>query len=242
LPAFEKDGDLTFLKLARGTNVYRFPWAMPPHYDGIVPLETNRVYRFSIAELGHPHPSIPSWPYLVSIHDGDERLYEILTFRGEERAGAIIFVDECLTRGLTNAMTVADLRKWATNLVDRYKRLERLPLESEHPIKRFREVPREDVPEPILHMQVRIPCCRFSYKRAPESFMFMEPSRSTPQIEFGRSAAGELATVSISFYNYGIVIGSESYAPWSDVPPWPEAGPWHRRKLADGIFLWHGYK
>ena len=63
-PAFEKDGDLTFLKLARGTNVYRFPWAMPPHYHGKVLLESNRLYRLpsQSLEFGIPRSRLgPTW-------------------------------------------------------------------------------------------------------------------------------------------------------------------------------------
>src|SRR6266511_5804825 len=43
---------------------------------------------------------------------------------GDKRAGRVYFVDECLTRGLTNSISLSDLRKWATNTAQLYQRKE----------------------------------------------------------------------------------------------------------------------
>ena len=62
------------------------------------------------------------------------------------------------------------------------------------------------------------------------------PDQEPPKVEFWRSSQGAIEAVTISWYIYGVIVGPESFK-----PEWEHA-PWYHRKLADGIYLWHGYK
>ena len=45
-----------------------------------------------------------------------------------------------------------------------------------------------------------------------------------------------IEAVSINWYIYGVIVGPESFKPTWDHELW------YHRKLADGVYLWHGYK
>ena len=91
----------------------------------------------------------------------------LIIAKGDSRAGAVFFLDECLTRGLTNSISVIDLRKWATNTIQRYQRLETALAKSTAAAKQYHSVIAADVPNSIGTIQTRIPSCR-STKRVPE--------------------------------------------------------------------------
>src|SRR5580658_8503359 len=80
--------------------------------------------------------------------------------RGDRRAGAVFFVDECLTRGLTNSISIRDLRTWATNVLQRYKRRQPLVTGTNAGEKQYSSLLSTDVPETIRSIQNRIPSCR----------------------------------------------------------------------------------
>jgi hypothetical protein len=176
---------------------------------------------------------------------------------GDTRAGAVFFIDECLTRGITNSISIGDLRGWATNLIQRYQQLPP-PLASTNAVERQLRVPlASDVPETIKSIQNRIPSCRsakplpkeldqaveslskvwaVSKEEAKARICTIEPDNDPPEVEFRRSSQGTIEAVTISWYIYGVAVGPETFE-----PEWEHA-PWYHRKLADGIYLWHGYK
>ena len=55
--------------------------------------------------------------------------------KGDGRAGAIFFVDECLTRGLTNTMSVGELRKWVSPVESKQATKGRIKLG--HPLEKI---------------------------------------------------------------------------------------------------------
>jgi hypothetical protein len=151
----------------------------------------------------------------------------VLIFPADKRPGAIIFVDECLTRALTNSMTIGGLREWATNIIQQY---------NQRPDFRTAELSAKDIPTTLRTLQMDMPSCKFSYATAPNDYYVIGPDSDAPKITLGRNSSGRIESLSISFYDYGTEIGPESF-----VPKW-EHMPWYSRKLADGIYLWHGYK
>jgi hypothetical protein len=175
----------------------------------------------------------------------------------DTRAGAVFFVDECLTRGITNSISIGDLRGWATNLIQRYQQLPH-PLASTNAVeRRFQSPLAADVPEAIKSIQSRIPSCRsakplpkeldqaveqlskvwaVSKEEAEVRICTLGPDTDPPQVEFWRSSQGTIEAVTINWYIYGVIVGPETFK-----PDW-EHTPWYNRKLADGIYLWHGYK
>jgi hypothetical protein len=175
---------------------------------------------------------------------------------GDHRAGAIYFVDECLTRGLTNSISVSDLRKWATNTIRVYQQREAVSAKTN--TVRHSLVIDADVPQIIRTIQSRIPSCRneepapidgwdefvkqysksfaISREEAERRLRTIGPDPDPPTIDFWRSSLGNIEAVTITWYIYGVIIGPESFK-----PEW-EHDPWYHRKLADGIYLWHGYK
>jgi hypothetical protein len=151
----------------------------------------------------------------------------LLVFHAEKRAGAMIFVDECLARGLTNSMAVAELRAWATNTIQRYQQPSK---------NRYALVPDSDIPKSVQMLQTRIPSCRFSYADATNVYFTIAPHRDPPKVDFFQGSSREIEAINISWYGYGVIVGPESFK-----PKW-EHEPWYHRKLADGVYLWHGYK
>lgn len=80
--------------------------------------------------------------------------------KGDTRAGAVFFVDECLTRGLTNSISTGDLRKWATNTITLYQQRESGLAANNAAQRRYPSVLAKDVPEAIKHIQDLVPSCR----------------------------------------------------------------------------------
>jgi hypothetical protein len=146
---------------------------------------------------------------------------DVVVFQSEKRPGAVIFVDECLTRGITNSMSFADLRAWATNVLGHYQQT------------RDTTIPKSDI---IDSLQKHTPSCRFSYASATNDFFTIGPDLEPPTVSFFQGNSGSVEAVSIRWYIYGIIVGPESFS-----PTWEHA-PWYHRKLSDGIYLWHGYK
>jgi hypothetical protein len=159
-----------------------------------------------------------------------------LVFHAEKRAGAVVFVDEGVTRGLSNSMSLSELRQWATNTIQRYRRWESIPATNKAPSKRYDFVKSGDIPKALLTLHANIPSCRFSYAAATNDFYTIGPTPSPCTVSFFRSESGEIEAVSIYWYIYGVIVGSESF-----VAHW-ENEPRYHRKLADGVYLWHGYK
>lgn len=178
---------------------------------------------------------------------------------GDHRAGAIFFVDECLTRGLTNSISICDLRKWATNTIRVYQEGEsKMAASCQSIVIRYDRVRKADIPEAIQSIQEHIPSCRsdkpipfdgldklleaysqawsVSKEEALRRLNTIKPDSGNPRVGFCRSTADDIEAVSISWYDYGVMVGPESFK-----PEW-EHTPWYERKLADGIYLWHGYK
>jgi hypothetical protein len=175
---------------------------------------------------------------------------------GDHRAGDIYFVDECLTRGVTNSISIGDLRKWATNIVRIYQQRE-ASAEKTNTVRQS-SVLAADVPKAIQTMQSRIPACRsdqpmpiegwdqfvnqwrkslaISKEEAERRLRTIGPDTDPPTVWLWRSPQGDIEAVSIYWYIYGVIVGPESFE-----PEWEHA-PWYHRKLADGIYLWHGYK
>jgi hypothetical protein len=151
-----------------------------------------------------------------------------LVFPADSRPGAIIFVNECLTRGLTNSMTLEELQEWSTNIIQHY---------NQRPDFRTVALSRKDIPAALQTLQTNIPSCKFSYAEAPNSYFTIGPDPDPPLITFGRNSSGLIEFISIDSYGYGVLMGPKSF-----VPKWGNGPPWHTRKLADGIYLWHGYK
>ena len=176
---------------------------------------------------------------------------------GDQRAGAIFFTDECLTRGLTNSISIGDLRKWATNTIRKYQEREAKAAASQSSAGKHSRVLEADVPETIRSIQERIPSCRsdapvpidgwdkfvkeyskawsVSEEEAGRMLRTIGPDPARPEVVFWRSTAGAIQAVDIRWYIYGVVVGPESFKPDWDAP-------WYHRKLADGVYLWHGYK
>jgi hypothetical protein len=119
-------------------------------------------------------------------------------------------------------MTIAELRAWATNTIQRDERVH-------NPQSGF--VAESDIPKSVRMIQTNIPSCRFSYADATNVYCTIEPDAAPVH-----SSSGSIEAVSIDWYIYGVMVGSESFN-----PSW-EHEPWYTRKLADGVYLWHGYK
>ena len=176
---------------------------------------------------------------------------------GYDRGAAVFFIDECLTRGLTNSISISDLRAWATNMIHVYQRRESVAAETNATKKRYSSVLVEDVPEAIRSMQTRIPSCRtpppqsedwekfvesfskmrsISKKDASDALCTYVPDSKSPRVGFWRSAQGTIEAVTITWYLYGIIVGPETFkAEWG-------YDPYYHIKLADGLYLWHGEK
>src|SRR5688572_3259786 len=71
----------------------------------------------------------------------------------DKRAGAVFFVDECLTRGLTNSISISDLRKWATSTIQLYKNKEAELTSARATPMRYFAVLAADVPDSIRSIQ-----------------------------------------------------------------------------------------
>jgi hypothetical protein len=147
-----------------------------------------------------------------------------LVFPAERRAGAVIFIDECLSRGLTNAMSLTELRSWVTNIISRYGRTT------------GSRVLTNDIPLQLQMLHTTIPSCRFSNTEATNDYHNVGPEAVPPSITVSRGTFGGIECVKISWYLYGIIIGPEAFK-----PKW-QTEPWYHRRLADGVYLWHGYK
>jgi hypothetical protein len=162
--------------------------------------------------------------FLLSLNTATAYTNTPFTFHAEKRAGAVIFVDECLSRGLTNAMSLPELRSWATNVIVRYRSSDGT------------RVAAKDVPPQLQMLQTNIPTCRFSYTDSTNTYYSIGPDPAPPSVSVSRGLTGEVESVWISWYIYGIIVGPETFK-----PKW-QTEPWYHRKLADGIYLWHGYK
>jgi len=194
---------------------------------------------------------------IVPVHCADTNVLVIP--KEYDRAGAIFFVDECLTRGLTNSISIDDLRKWATNTILLYQRRETVLTNTNGAPKPYLSVLAADVPEAIRTMQTRIPSCKSSkpsqkiegWEKALELYSkawavskeevenrlrTIGPDSEPPKVGFYRSSQGAIEAVTISWYIYGVTIGPEPFKPDR------EHEYWYQRKLADGVYLWHGYK
>jgi hypothetical protein len=177
---------------------------------------------------------------------------------GDTRPGAVFFVDECLTRGLTNSISIRDLRTWATNVIQRYNQRQP-PVTGTNADENLYLLSPTDVPEAIRSIQDRTPSCRsaqpmpkiegwdkymeiwsksagISKKEAEERWLTLDPDPDPPKVDFWRSDQGTIEAIGISWYEYGVIVGPESFK-----PKW-EHDPWYYRKLEDGIYLYHGYK
>lgn len=152
---------------------------------------------------------------------------------GDHRAGAIYFVDECLTRGLTNSISIGDLRKWATNTIRIYQQREAASVNTN--TVRYPSVLEADVPECIRTMQSHIPCCRsdepmpikgwdefvkqyskslaISKEEADRQLRTIGPDPVPPAVDFWRSSSGAIEAVTITWYIYGVIVGPESFRP-----------------------------
>ena len=150
----------------------------------------------------------------------------MLVFSADKRPGAIIFTDECLSRGLTNSLTMAKLRTWATNVIEHY---------NQRPDFRTASLSKSDIPKAVETIQASIPYCKHSYPNAPNDYDIIAPDSNPPTVDLDRDTSGHIESVSISWIGYGAIIGPESF-----VPKW-EHEPWYSRRLADGVYLWHGY-
>src|SRR5271170_1187302 len=136
---------------------------------------------------------------------------------GDHRAGAIYFVDECLTRGVTNSISISDLRKWATNIVRIYQQREAIAAKTN--TVRQSSVLAADVPKTIQTMQSRIPACRsdqpmqiegwdqfvnqwrkslaISKEEAERRLRTIGPDTDPPTVSLWRSPQGDIEAVSI---------------------------------------------
>ena len=79
---------------------------------------------------------------------------------GDTRAGAVFFVDECLTRGVTNSISIDDLRTWATNLVRHYQQLQPIAAGTNAVEKPYPRLLLADLPKAIQLIQNHTPSCR----------------------------------------------------------------------------------
>ena len=178
----------------------------------------------------------------------------------DKRAGAVFFVDECLVRGLTNSITLVDLRKWATNTIQRFNREENEAAGALPNERRRNGVHTRDVPESINQIQSRIPSCRRaepskdlqaleSYREMVSAYakadnvseeeiekrlMTIVPNSSVARVFFQRSEQGLIEAITIQWYIYGVTVGAESFKDTTE--------PWYQREIEKGIYLWHGYK
>jgi hypothetical protein len=180
---------------------------------------------------------------------------------GDDRAGAVFFVDECLTRGLTNSISIRDLRAWATNVIQRYNQRQP-PVTWTNIDEKLYSLSPADVPEAIKSIQNRTPSCLsvqvisemekmkewdqlmefyskawgVSKKEAEKRYASLDPDSDPPKVDFWRSKQRAIEAISIYWYEYGIIVGPESFKPEWEHPPW------YHRKLDDGVYLYHGYK
>jgi hypothetical protein len=151
----------------------------------------------------------------------------VILISAEKRPGAAIFVDECLTRALTNSISIGELRRWATNMIEKYR-----GGHAQH--NGDLAVGLEDIPPAIRTIHLRVPACRFSYAEATNKFYTIRPDPQPARVSIRWQQSGEIERMQVSWYLYGIIVGPESF----------KLDPvfWYQREFAPGIYIWHGYK
>jgi hypothetical protein len=181
--------------------------------------------------------------------------------KGDERVAAVFFIDECLTRGISNSISIKNLRKWATSTIHLYQQRESLLATNNAAEKRYSSVLPAEIPKTITTIQNRTPACR-TYKplederlkeavelfskvwsvskgEAADRLSTVSPDPDPPSVEFYRSPRGAIKAVTIDWYDYGIIVGPPDFK-WNSNRE--NAGLFYEKKLEEGIFLWHGYK
>ena len=169
----------------------------------------------------------------------------------DKRAGAMFFVDECLTRGITNSILIGDLQKWATNTIRVYQQRESGSTNR----KRYDHVSATEIPDAVKSIQTRIPSCRgpkYSFdgfeklvktqsaalsiteEEASNRLRTLSPDSKPPRVGFYRSSEGDIQAVTIGWYFYSVIVGPSDFRYRAD--------PWYKRNLADGIYLTYRYK
>ncbi len=167
--------------------------------------------------------------------NGEPEDTNMLVFRDEKRGGLDLFVDECLSRGVTNSIGIKELVGWATNVIDYYQRLESSEPRRNETNKQSNLVEASKIPESIFRIMQRIPACKYSYEMLPGKYWIMRPDAKPPEVYLGRNSTGQIDCIVISWYMYGVAVGPKSFR--STLEP-----PFYQRKIADGVYLFHGYK
>ena len=182
----------------------------------------------------------------------------IVISKTDKRAGAVFFMDECFMRGLTNSISLVELRKWATNTIQIYQ--PRMNADKAAGRKLKGSVRAQHIPRTVKEIQTRIPSCRHeetaaelrtsegysgfiasyaqglgvSIEEAEARMRTLSPDDSPPRVNLLIAEDGKIEAVSISWYIYGVVVGPKSYK--DDDPAW------YQRKIEEGIYILHGYK
>ncbi len=151
----------------------------------------------------------------------------MLVFTGEKRGPKILFEDECLPRGLTNAMSLQEIQRWATNAIEREKKIE---AEKNDKKGRHDYLNDADVPEVIRTMNQRIPSVEVPFPIMTNWYLVWRPDPSPPKVGFVRSPTDEIVAVRIGWDLDAFEVGAKSFEAKVEPPVIP-------RKLADGIYM-----
>jgi hypothetical protein len=154
----------------------------------------------------------------------------MLVFTNDVRGALDLMVDEGLPCALEKAISLPDLRHWATNAIDRQRKLER---EDNRLTPHF--LPTNEIPERLLSIDSQVPKIKFSRPEIPGTYLIFDPDHKAPSFGFYRDSDGNVVAVSIEWYIYAIVIGPESFV--LHLGP-----PMYQWKMANGIYSYRGYK
>jgi hypothetical protein len=149
-----------------------------------------------------------------------------------------------------------------TNNISLYNYRESMLATSNLPRTRYVLMLAEEVPGTIKAIQTRIPSCRREYdaqetKRIEslsedlcremnlpkewarlyaDSFLRATTAadKNSPEVGFCRSSGGIIEAVTIEWPQYGIIVGPQDFKCGRERS--------YKRKLADGVWLWHEYK
>lgn len=68
---------MIYLTISDAKHSYEFPWGIPPHYNGSVVLESNRVYTFTVIEEPLSLLGVgSSFPVVVRVERDGKMIYD----------------------------------------------------------------------------------------------------------------------------------------------------------------------
>jgi hypothetical protein len=155
----------------------------------------------------------------------------MLVFKGEKRDSARILVDECLTRGISNSLSIHELTRWAINVIDKEQKIE---ADGGRKMSRRTPLNQNDIPEALRGLSKRIPSVKYALNIMPQWYLIVQPDLSPPTFNFVRNQTGKIVAIDIGWHIYGILVGQKSFSPkLSELI--------YQHKIADGVYAYHGY-